>query len=105
MKFFEFEVQHSCWVLICEIVSCKVLHAITPSLLNQTSESSPLVKKNGCDYVGSDEDMGFSSGNLSSSLEKLCTWEKKLYNEVKVFEFNLKFHCNCLLSQFNIKTV
>nr|XP_023887843.1 nitrate regulatory gene2 protein-like [Quercus suber]XP_023887845.1 nitrate regulatory gene2 protein-like [Quercus suber] len=67
-------------------VSCKVLHAITPSLLNQTSESSPLVKKNGCDYVGSDEDMGFSSGNLSSSLEKLCTWEKKLYNEVKAAE-------------------
>lgn len=78
-------------ILICEAVSCKVLHAITESLPVQKSvESAPFVKKNGCDYMGFDEDMGF---NLSSSLEKLCTWEKKLYNEVKVCNFST---CNCL---------
>lgn len=29
-------------------------------------------------------DVFMKSGNLSSTLEKLCVWEKKLYEEVKV---------------------
>lgn len=30
------------------------------------------------------KDFNFKSGNLSSTLEKLYAWEKKLYKEVKV---------------------
>lgn len=38
------------------------------------------------DYVrlGSEEEMGMSSRNLSSTLKKLLLWERKLYGEVKV---------------------
>lgn len=64
-------------------VSCKVFHAITPSLPRRGMEKpSPLVMKIGPDH----EDMGLSSGDISSILEKLCMWEKKLYDEVKAEE-------------------
>lgn len=35
-----------------------------------------------CQEMGGDFDM--NSGNLSSTLDKLYAWEKKLYKEVKV---------------------
>ncbi|XP_015884077.1 protein ALTERED PHOSPHATE STARVATION RESPONSE 1 isoform X2 [Ziziphus jujuba] len=40
------------------------------------------------DYVrlGSEEEMGMSSRNLSSTLKKLLLWERKLYGEVKAEE-------------------
>jgi hypothetical protein len=68
-------------VALCEAVSCKVFHAIAPSLPRRGMEkSSPLVMKISPDH----EDTGLSSGNISSILEKLWMWEKKLYDEVKV---------------------
>lgn len=67
---------------LCEVASCKVLHAITPSLPRRSVvKFSPLIKKN----ISSDHrDIGLSSENISSVLEKLCMWEEKLYTEVKV---------------------
>lgn len=39
------------------------------------------------DYVrlGLDEEVGMNPRNLSSTLKKLLLWEKKLYDEVKVW--------------------
>ena len=59
-----------------------MLHVITPSLLVVSSQ--PSTENIGSIYLDLNEDMGMSSGNLSSTLKKLHMWEKKLYDEVKV---------------------
>ncbi|XP_057495200.1 protein ALTERED PHOSPHATE STARVATION RESPONSE 1-like isoform X1 [Actinidia eriantha] len=74
-------------------VSSKMLHVITPSL--PVASSQPYTSKNAepssierADpaLLDIDKDVGMRSGNLSSTLQKLYLWEKKLYEEVKVEE-------------------
>ncbi|KAL9358230.1 hypothetical protein Peur_051483 [Populus x canadensis] len=57
-------------------VSSKTLQTVSPSYL----------EKNGSVHGGFGEDLGIFSVNLSSTLRKLCLWEKKLYDEVKAEE-------------------
>lgn len=59
-----------------------MLNVINPSLLMVSSHSS--IEKVDSIYLDLNEDMGMSSGNLSSTLKKLHMWEMKLYDEVKV---------------------
>lgn len=88
-KLFEIRVFRYEKVAVNQAVSFKVLNAITPSLPRRSMEKfSPLMKK-----IGPDHDaVGLTSGNISSTLEKLCMWEKKLYNEVKAEEKLLTTH-------------
>ncbi|XP_011628968.1 uncharacterized protein LOC18424301 [Amborella trichopoda] len=53
---------------------------LSASNRDQPSSSSENV---GPSFLAFDEDIGMSSGNLSSTLQKLYIWEKKLYEEVK----------------------
>ncbi|KAJ6684643.1 F5M15.15 [Salix purpurea] len=72
-------------------VSTKMLHTVAPSLL----------ERNGSIHGGLDGDLGIISVNLSSTLRKLCLWEKKLYHEVKAEEkLRLILAKNC--GQMNI---
>uniref|UniRef100_A0A6M2F345 DUF632 domain-containing protein n=1 Tax=Populus davidiana TaxID=266767 RepID=A0A6M2F345_9ROSI len=57
-------------------VPSKTLQTVSPSFL----------EKNGSVHGGFGEDLGIFSVNLSSTLRKLCLWEKKLYDEVKAEE-------------------
>ncbi|KAG5246576.1 nitrate regulatory gene2 protein [Salix suchowensis] len=57
-------------------VSSKTMHTVSPSFL----------EKNGSVHGAFGEDLGIISVNLSSTLRKLCLWEKKLYDEVKADE-------------------
>ncbi|KAJ9165880.1 hypothetical protein P3X46_020697 [Hevea brasiliensis] len=69
-------------------VPSKMLHALTPSFLvipSKNTESSS-TEKIGSLGLGFDEDLAVISLNLSSTLKKLCMWEKKLYDEVKAEE-------------------
>lgn len=50
------------------------------------SKSSLSTEKDGSVSLDIDDDMGMKSQNLSSTLEKLFIWEKKLYEEVKAEE-------------------
>jgi len=78
--------------LVCVgTVSSKILHVVTPSA--SVVSSHPSTSKGGAEpsasaglaQVDADEDVvTFGSRNLSSTLQKLYLWEKKLYNEVKV---------------------
>ncbi|OMO85489.1 hypothetical protein COLO4_21593 [Corchorus olitorius] len=61
--------------------STKVFHMITS---NNSSETESLLSKEKISSVDNDEIL--SSQNLSSTLRKLCMWEKKLYDEVKAEE-------------------
>ncbi|XP_059647403.1 protein ALTERED PHOSPHATE STARVATION RESPONSE 1-like [Cornus florida] len=75
-------------------VSSKMLHAVTPSMsvvtsqasTSKTAESASSIEKADPAYLDIGEDVGMKSGNLSSTLQKLYLWEKKLYEEVKVEE-------------------
>ncbi|TKY57584.1 hypothetical protein E2542_SST14634 [Spatholobus suberectus] len=60
-------------------VPCKMMHAFTPSKHLNCMESSTK-------YQAVDINKGLSYGNLCSTLNKLCMWEKKLYVEVKAGE-------------------
>ncbi|XVE56265.1 hypothetical protein DITRI_Ditri03aG0224500 [Diplodiscus trichospermus] len=60
--------------------STKMFHMITSNSL----ETESLLSKEKIGYVDNDEIV--SSQNLSSTLRKLCMWEKKLYDEVKAEE-------------------
>lgn len=71
-----------------------MLHAVTPSMSMVSSQ--PPTSKGADSSAGTDEggpaqsDMdeyvvGLRSRNISSTLRKLYLWEKKLYNEVKVW--------------------
>ncbi|XP_061372802.1 protein ALTERED PHOSPHATE STARVATION RESPONSE 1-like [Gastrolobium bilobum] len=72
-------------------VSCKMMHVFTPSIPSnllsiKCMESSLLGRRMRSGYQGVYKDKGLSYSNLSSTLKKLCMWEKKLYNEVKAEE-------------------
>lgn len=74
-----------------EAVSSKMLHAVAPSSpvassLPSTSEigESSSIDKVDPAYLEIDEERLIGSGNLSSTLQKLHLWEKKLYDEVMV---------------------
>ncbi|KAM3376745.1 protein ROLLING AND ERECT LEAF 2 [Capsicum galapagoense] len=66
-------------------VSSKMLHAITPSLVLSQPSTSKSADIQITDPAGSDVEGDVSSRykNLSSTLNKLYLWEKKLYQEVK----------------------
>lgn len=76
-------------------VSSKMLHAISPSVAalvssqpatSKNAESSASAEKADPMELEFDGGAGMRSGNLSSTLQKLHLWEKKLYDEVKVEE-------------------
>ena len=70
-----------------------MLHAIT-LVSSQPSTSKNAEPSNGkADplELELDEVAGMRSGNLSSTLQKLHLWEKKLYDEVKVSFFFFSF--------------
>ena len=71
------------FVDLCEAVSSKMLHVITPSFPVESSNPSTSDKVD-LAALEIDEDAGMGSGNLYSTLHKLYLWEKKLYEEVKV---------------------
>lgn len=74
-------------MVIYGIVSSKMLHAIAPS---SSALSLPSTSKNDvieiADHAILDAEGDISSRptNISSTLQKLYLWEKKLYEEVKV---------------------
>ena len=78
-----------------------MLHAISPSVAalvssqpatSKNAESSASAEKADPMELEFDGGAGMRSGNLSSTLQKLHLWEKKLYDEVKVcFFFFISF--------------
>ncbi|KAK4284900.1 hypothetical protein QN277_001671 [Acacia crassicarpa] len=74
--------------------SSKMLHAVAPSLsmvasqpsTSRSAESTSAIDKAGPSNLAVDDDIMLRSRNLSSTLQKLYLWEKKLYNEVKAEE-------------------
>lgn len=78
-------------------VSSKMLHSITPSLsvvssqtpTSKSAESSSSIKGDGSVFLEFNEDVEKKLLNLSSTLQKLYIWEKKLYEEIKVCYLNL----------------
>ncbi|KDP24731.1 hypothetical protein JCGZ_25332 [Jatropha curcas] len=72
----------------------KMLHVVTPSLSvvsSQPSTSKSIEPSSSADkadpaYLEIEEDLAMRSKNLSSTLQKLHLWEKKLCNEVKAEE-------------------
>ena len=77
---------------LCETVS-KMLHVVTPSLsvvssqpsTSMTAESSSSANNTDPAFLDYYEELARKPKNLSSTLQKLYLWEKKLYNEVKVY--------------------
>ncbi|KAE9448648.1 hypothetical protein C3L33_19458, partial [Rhododendron williamsianum] len=74
-------------------VSSKMLHVFTPSLPLVSSQPSTSTNAEPSSianavpaYLENDDDVVVRSGSLSSTLQKLYLWEKKLYEEVKVEE-------------------
>lgn len=67
---------------LCEVGSTKILHIITCN----SSETETLLSKDKVSSTENDEIV--NSQNLSSILRKLCMWETKLYDEVKVWVMN-----------------
>ncbi|KAF7142876.1 hypothetical protein RHSIM_Rhsim05G0048900 [Rhododendron simsii] len=71
-------------------VSSKMLHVFTPSLPLVSSQPSTSINAEPSSianadpaYLENDDDVVVRSGNLSSTLQKLFLWEKKLFEEVK----------------------
>ncbi|GMH18130.1 hypothetical protein Nepgr_019971 [Nepenthes gracilis] len=62
-------------------VSSKILHSITPSLPSTAKDIQASSSAQDLDEV-----VGSRSGNLSSTMQKLHLWEKKLLEEVKAEE-------------------
>lgn len=46
------------------------------------------------EFLAFEDEKSMSSGNVSSTLQKLYTWEKKLYDEVKVCSLDSIFAQN-----------
>ncbi|KAF5751014.1 hypothetical protein HS088_TW02G00024 [Tripterygium wilfordii] len=75
-------------------ISSKMLHVVTPSLsvissqpsTSKAVESSSSTDKATPAYLEIEEELAIRTKNLSSTLQKLYLWEKKLYNEVKAEE-------------------
>lgn len=71
------------------VILSRIMYLVAPS--TRSSHSQPRqpirltsrTRKMAKAYNGQDLNEGFN-GNLSSTLEKLYAWEKKLYKEVKV---------------------
>ncbi|XP_010428828.1 PREDICTED: uncharacterized protein LOC104713417 [Camelina sativa] len=68
-----------------KVILSRIMYLVAPS--TQSSHSQPIrltsrTRKIAKAYNGQDVNGGFN-GNLSSTLEKLYAWEKKLYKEVK----------------------
>ena len=61
-----------------------MLNVITPSLPSSSKD------ERGLDL---DEDVQLRSVNLSATLQKLYLWEKKLYEEVKVYQIVFAQSC------------
>lgn len=86
-------------------VSSKMLHVVTPSLSVVSSQPSISKAAKPSSSAGDaspavldfPEDIAKGPRNLSSTLHKLYLWEKKLYNEVKVF---LLLTCCHILQSF-----
>lgn len=68
------------------------------SSTSKSTESSSIEKADPA-YLDIDDHMGLRSGNLSSTLQKLFLWEKKLYEEVKVCS------CICYINPFSFVNV
>ncbi|XP_048425539.1 LOW QUALITY PROTEIN: nitrate regulatory gene2 protein-like [Pyrus x bretschneideri] len=73
-----------------KVVFSRILYLVAPSLLSSPPSSMPPVRLNSKTvkmanaYQGEPgKDFNKKPGNLSSTLEKLYAWEKKLYKEVK----------------------
>ncbi|KAL4303563.1 hypothetical protein GQ457_10G023620 [Hibiscus cannabinus] len=72
----------------------KVLHVVTPSVslvssqpsTSKTDESSSSADNTDPAFLELNEELARKQKNLSSTLQKLYLWEKKLYNEVKAEE-------------------
>lgn len=60
---------------------------------HSSSSKNPLASGTRDDDSGSDfvEEFCMISGRHSSTLERLYAWERKLYDEVKVYEFQILF--------------
>ncbi|KAE8719158.1 kinase family protein [Hibiscus syriacus] len=72
----------------------KMLHVVTPSIslvssqpsTSRTDESSSPADNTDPAFLELNEELARKQKNLSSTLQKLYMWEKKLYNEVKAEE-------------------
>ncbi|KAK1274411.1 hypothetical protein QJS04_geneDACA009717 [Acorus gramineus] len=69
-------------------ISSKMLNVIVPPamLISTQSSASKIAELSDSVFIDFDEDLGMMSGNLSSTLQKLYIWEKKLYEEVRAEE-------------------
>ncbi|KFK44283.1 hypothetical protein AALP_AA1G238200 [Arabis alpina] len=71
-----------------KVIFSRIMYLVAPSTVSSRSQPQPSVRltsrilKIAKTYNGHDVGESFS-GNLSSTLEKLYAWEKKLYKEVK----------------------
>ncbi|ESQ34621.1 hypothetical protein EUTSA_v10006728mg [Eutrema salsugineum] len=71
-----------------KVIFSRIMYLVAPSTASSRSQPQPSIRltsrilKVAKTYNGQDVREGFS-GNLSSTLEKLYAWEKKLYKEVK----------------------
>ncbi|KAK1320957.1 hypothetical protein QJS10_CPA03g02386 [Acorus calamus] len=67
------------------VENMKMLNVIVPPVMLVSPQSSAS-KNEELSFLDLDEDKAMRSGNLSSTLQKLYIWEKKLYEEVKAEE-------------------
>lgn len=75
---------------IFSATASKMLHVVTPSLSLVSSQPSTSKTDSSADntdpaFLDFNEELAKKPRNLSSTLQKLHLWEKKLYNEVKVY--------------------
>lgn len=82
-------------IFFFSVILSRMLYLLSPSMSihelpsNQSAKLDPNTVKLASSYfedVG--KDINFKACNLSSTLDKLYAWEKKLYKEVKVNSFN-----------------
>ncbi|CAN8291990.1 unnamed protein product [Cochlearia groenlandica] len=73
---------------VLKVIFSRIMYRVAPSTMSSHSQLHPSIRltsritKIAKSYNGEDVREGFT-GNLSSTLEKLYAWEKKLYKEVK----------------------
>ncbi|OVA07931.1 protein of unknown function DUF632 [Macleaya cordata] len=75
---------------VLKVISSRILNLVAPSMLTHSHQQSrrsrpaaaSIMKMAKAKY-GESEEFRMKSGNLSSTLERLYAWEKKLYKEVK----------------------
>lgn len=75
---------------IFSVILSRIMYLVAPSTRSSRSKPEVAIRltsrtlKMAKAYNGQDVNGGGFNGNLSSTLEKLYAWEKKLYKEVKV---------------------